>query len=248
MFKLKDFIFSLFTPWDKRIDVNKDSEGKGTMERYNEILGMQADEDIIPFIDNMIDNTLVPDTMLDKFIPYLESMVGLDPLIDDLTIRRQVLKNILRIYKVKGTKKSYEIVFKLLGFDSIEIIEQDISFGFDSPLTLDDVNRVFDDGSCYTCGFYTINLTGTAAFTEDLSKAIRNAIKLVEPINARLLEITYNGIVTNIISIFVDERGDLIYTAVNDIRLLLDARGDLIISGSSASKYSIDANGNMIYT
>lgn len=247
MFKLKDKIFSLFTQWDKRVDINKDSNDKGTVERYNEILGDQLDVDIIPFINDMIDNTLVPSKVLNKFIPYLESMVGLNPITDDIIIRRELLKNIINIYKVKGTNRSYEILFKVLGFDTVDIVEADISFGLDSPLTFDDDTRVFDLSECYRCGFYSLNLTGSAPLTAELKKIIAIAVKLVEPINAQLLEITYNGDAVDIISIFVDERGDLIFETENDITLLLDAKGELIISGASASKYSIDANGNMIY-
>lgn len=248
MFKIKEYIFSLFTAWDTREDVNKDSEKKGTLQRYNETLGEQWDDDILPLVNNLIDNTLVPKTMLPKFIPYLESMVGLDNIVTDLDVRKALLQNIIRIYTVKGTKRSYEILFKLLGFDSVEIIEEDISFGFDSPVILDDPTRIFDNGSsCFRCGFYTLNLTGTAAFTSDLRSTIFKAIKLVEPIHARLLEVTYNGDSIDIITIFVAENGDLIYETVNDIRLLLDERGDLFINGSSATKYSIDSNGNMIY-
>lgn len=248
MYNIANNIFGFFSRWDKITDSNKDVNDKGTLERFNEVLGSQWDDDIIPFIDGLLDNTLIPSTVLDKFIPYLEALVGLEPLINDLTIRRKFLENIIPIYKVKGTKRSYEIVFKLLGFDSVNIVEEDITFGFDSPITFDDEDRTFDLGKCYRCGFYTIELTGTAPISTDLAILINNAIDLVEPIHAKLKTITYNGNDIHLISTFVDTNGDLKYTTYDEnvVKLILMPNGDLHVLGTKAHQYSLKPNGDLV--
>ena len=250
-FLVKDIIFDLFGHHDKSVDTNKDAQGKGTLERFNELIGDDIDVNILPNAINVIDNTLVPKTALDKFIPYLEFVLGQPVNIGaDLPTRRKILGFILRFYQIKGTTKSYSLLLGMLGF-AVVITEHFSKFGFDSPTTFDSDERTFDS-ACPTCSDYSVALTSGQTITPELLDAIFNVLEFNEPINAKLREITHNGtfLVQEIISIFVDGNGDLIYNNQFDPTLILtiDQNGDLIISGDNASKYSINDDGDLIYT
>lgn len=190
-------IFKYFTKSDKSLDTSKDINDKGTLERYNETIG--ADIDVLtPFIDNIIDNLYNPETCFDRYVPYLESMTGFDIdngtlyLLPTLDWRRRVLKHIFRYYHIKGTKRGYEVLFTILGM-TMALTEYDNVNSFDSPLTFDDVGRVFDKGRCYACSGYSIDLVGPT-ITPELETAILNIIKFNEPINARLVYLKYNSV------------------------------------------------------
>lgn len=246
-FNIKDIIFSkLYPSIDIREDINK-IDGKGLNQRYNEMLGDDLDQNLITRVTSLIDNTIVPSTALTRFIPYLETLLGLEKLVDDIPTRRKLLSNILSIYKVKGTLISYEILFNSLGFDSINLIRRNQSYGFDSSTTFDDRIRTFDLGKCFNCIEYDIELTGDAQLTNDLIETIKNAVKIVEPIYARLNDIFYNGSNIENFVIFIEDNGDLIYETNSETVVLdLDDNGDLLISGASSSRYELDVNGNFI--
>jgi len=177
------------------LDNNKDLNGKGTLERFNECIGLDMDM-IYPLVENLMDNLYNPKTCFDRYVPYLESMLGFSInngllyLFNTIQWRRIVVQNILHYYTIKGTKKGYEVLFNLIGI-SMELTE---SFGhntFDSPITFDDNIRHFDTG-CQTCSCYHLKLVGPMPMTDELNVVIGNIIRFNEPINARLCGITYN--------------------------------------------------------
>ena len=248
MFRFKPIIFDkYFGRADKASDPNKDVNSKGTNERFQEILANDWDEELLPLVDNILDNTLVPETMLEKFIPYIEQMLGIDSLVDDMSIRRKIIQNIMAIYKVKGTLRSYEILFKLLGFNSVTIEEIEFQQGFDSPVTFDAVTRVFDDSPCQTCSQYDLILTGAMPLTTKLLDLINRAVLLVEPINAKRRKIIYNLAEVENFSIFVASNGDLIFDpllqTVTDFNSIND--GDLEVTGNQSNSFTTD-NGNLL--
>ena len=247
VYSLKDKIFSYFTNWDTRVDVNKDVNNKGTLERYMEMVGEDADQNLLVFIDNLLSYTLIPDTVISSMLPYLESSVGLTPISSDLNIRRRVLRNIINIYKTKGTSRSYELVFKSLGFSEVSVIDQQIEFGLDSPITFDDNQRTFDLGKCYKCKFYTLQLTGVLVIDDEMRDSIAKAINLVEPIYANLFDIVYNGSSINDISIFVGSNGDLVYTEQDSVAIFeLLPNGDLKVTADNANDYNLDNEINVV--
>jgi len=217
-FNLKNIIFSLFTPLDYRMDVNKDANGKGLHQRYEEMLASDMDVELIPYLENFLDNISVPDTVLDRFIPYLEDLYGIPALSSDIEIRRKLIKNIFNILKVKGTKLSYEIVFKILGYSTVEIVEYYPRLTFDSIITFDDPIRTFDSGDCYPCSPYDLYLTGPySTITSEQLQIILAAVYWVEPINAKLKKVYYNELELENFTIFIDSNGDLIYDADSDV-------------------------------
>ena len=67
-----------------------------------------------------------------------------------------------------------------------------------------------------------------------------------------MASITYNDcpLVQIIISVYVNDNGDLVYNNDYDPELVLtlDNNGDLIVDGPNANKYTINSNGDLIFT
>lgn len=249
-FKTK--IFNLFSPYDHTADINKDSEHKGTNQRYNEVVGGYIDEELLKKIDNLVENNLLPDVAYERFIPYLEQRLGVSVIMGNtMEWRRRVLAHILHWYQIRGTIKAYTLMLSMLGFESIEITEDMRTNSLDSVLTFDDPDRVFDMSKCNRCVFYDIKFKGTVQITPELNKAIDSIIKFNEPINARRRTIRYNDkpLITKIISVWIDDNGDLIYSNDYDPELILELSpaGDLIVKGPNAEYYSLDEQGNLVY-
>lgn len=246
-FLLKEKIFGYFGPDIKIRDSYKDANGKGILERYNEVMGLEYDTYYGIYLDNLIDDTMVPQTVLEKFIPYLEQVFGgLQFSGTTIATRRRILKFALRLYETKGTKKSYDLIYRLLGFDSVTLIEHEADYTFDSPTTLDDFFRRFDS-KCPNCSQYTIKVYGTIDLTSDLHKMIFRAAQLCQPINADIRYVFYNDtllISEDLPSIFVDSAGDEQYdnVASPDTDFTIDSAGDLFVNMPG---YSIDVNGDI---
>lgn len=259
-FLLKPKIFKLYGPEEKNNDTYKDIDGKGIFERYNESLAEDFDEEILILINNLVGNTMDPFTVQQKFIAYLEEMLGVNFSISDTIARRRKFLSIINhIYDIKSTIPAYQIMLKWLGFDTVDIIEYDNAHGFDSPFTFDDKRRRFDNKCGKACGQYSIQLTGTVANTPDIVSKVFKIIEFNEPIDAELRSVTFNGsfIGQNIIS-FQIVNGDLIYNNDLDPDLILRIAtqadeptykaGDLIVEGPNAIFYSITPEGDLIYT
>ena len=239
-FNLKPIIFDYFPPLYFIDDINKDSEDKGTNQRFHEMLADEWDEHLLPFAYNLVDTVFAEKTP-DKFVPYIEQHWGVEePLVEDLDTRRKIVKYLPNIYRCKGTLKSYQILFRVLGFSKVEVEDLAFSQGFDSPVTFDDVNRTFDKSECQTCSYYNLKLEGTMQINADLIALIKRAVDMVEPINAKLFSIIYNQVDVSFV-IFVAENGDLIYEAVagDDTRFTITSRGDLIASGSNVTPLKV---------
>lgn len=192
----KDRLFSFFGGYDKRSDTLKDINGFGIWERFNRAIGQSIDYELQGKVDDLIANIYDPETCLDRYVVYLESMMGYNQARNTLYVspllskRRNVLKKILRFYQIKGTKKAYTLMLSMIGI-STTITENFNDYGFDSPVTLDDTLRRFDM-RCDTCSTYDLVMTGPA-ITTAIYNAIWSVVMFNEPINAKINVITYNG-------------------------------------------------------
>lgn len=192
----QDKLFSYFGGYDKRSDTNKDNTGAGLFERYNKIVGKSMDNEIYTLVGNLMKNIYDPETCFDRYVVYLESMMGFNQtpaviyLSQNLTTRRNMLKKILKLYSIKGTKRCYSILFGMIGV-SMVMTENFNEYGFDSSVTFDDEYRTFD-GRCDTCSIYTLALTGPT-FSLNIYEAVVSIINFNQPINAVLKSVTYNG-------------------------------------------------------
>lgn len=193
-FVLKDIIFDLFGLTAKKDDLYKDSSNKGLNQRFNELIADDLDDNELDLINNLIENLVDPFTLDESYLIYEEEKIGLElPIYTDIDFKRKIIPLMYQLYNIKGTLTAYVQFFKMLGFDTVTIIEGTSSNGFDHPtLTFDSEDRKFDSRGALS-GFYDIELTGTASITESLIQIIYNVIELNEPIWATLRSITYNG-------------------------------------------------------
>lgn len=119
MVNFKDWLFENYPGYFKENDTYKNSEGKGLLERFISELGRDFDTYIIPKVRDFlsIHDSLTTD---DIYIAYLAWALGNPP--DTFTHYpgheddyRQVLKYLVEINKVKGTKQGFDMLFSLLG-------------------------------------------------------------------------------------------------------------------------------------
>lgn len=188
----KDIIFEFFGYW-KNIDSNKDVDGKGTMERYNEIIGIDIDDEILPLVDNLVPYNTLPRAVLERLLIYLEKNVGSDLYLGSgIEMRRRVRQNIHDYYRIRGTLGAYHLMFGMLGY-TITITETWTDYSFDSPLTFDDPVRRFDM-NCSNCSSYRIDVLGdywdeveeVSTIPDEDIEAFRSIIIFNQPINAVL--------------------------------------------------------------
>lgn len=172
---IKQKIFKLFGPYEKRIDSNKDNNGKGTLERYMEAYGDDIDTNIIPLIENLVQNIFDPEKSFARFLDYHENTRGSvfisffrgsqnpDEAAKTEWTRRRILKHIEKLTLIKGTKKCYEILLRLFDptIENITFTEYYQENRYDSDKLYDDANR-YDTTICSECPQYSIDITTQA--------------------------------------------------------------------------------------
>lgn len=252
-FSLKQKIFELFGYHEAVTDSYKDANGKGIMQRYNEGVADDFDTYLEPELEFLPENVTSPELAYANLVSYLERECGGLPVISsDLYVRRKLVRYALRLNQIKGTKRSYEMLLKMIGFDTVTIVESWDTYGFDSPLTFDDADRVFDSGGCQPCSPYEVYLTGTLTLTPEIITYIFNAIEYCEPINARLTNVYYNAVlvVPNAITCYIDDNGLLVYenTADPSFSMAFDSNGNLVITSNFENNYSLNSEGELIFT
>lgn len=193
-FKLTPRLFGYFGKNAKVQDSYKDINGQGIFERYNLCVAGDYDDEMSDDVDNFVDRTIVPDQVKTILIPYLESLLG-NPVVvlNDVLYRRKILRFAQKIYDIKSTPLSYTILLRMLEFDTITIQEFTVTSGFDSSLTFDDPVRLFDTVE-KNCSDYSVLLTGTIPISQETFDAVNRIIDFLEPINADLRDILYNGL------------------------------------------------------
>lgn len=219
------------------------------------MLADDLDVNAIALITALQDNTINPDTVLTKYFYYLEQSLGkIIFLKNDVQLRRNVMKYAIEINSIKGTKLSYELLFRLYANLTCTFTILPIIFGFDrwtDTISSFDDNHAFDNEED-NISYYNINLFGTEPITIDFVKTIYRIIRYCEPINAKLNELKYNGelLLENAVSFTIDANGDLIYdNSFNPgIKFKLLSNGDLSAIGTDSERYSIDSNGDMIFS
>ena len=118
---IKKLIWDLFPYYYDKHDPNPDGDGKGILRRLMEVFGEEWDENLMKHLDEDSDDyylhNLNPLLADERFINILADILGNPPIILDEQEYAKLLKYIVAIYKVKGSKLAYQIFFGLLGFN-----------------------------------------------------------------------------------------------------------------------------------
>jgi hypothetical protein len=237
-------------------DSYKDSNGKGFLQRFLEIFGEELDDysdEAINELESLANPLLLSDIEFLNYKAFRSGDLNLTSLLLSTGEYQNLLTYIFTIYKVKGTKKSYEALLALLNITEVSFQRYptpDIRYDVEG-INYDDNQVRYDDSICITCFEYDLIITGTESISSLFYSNVIKLVKLVEPINAKLIKIIYNGTELSEapITVYVDENGDLVYDNTNDPGLILslDDNGNLIISGPSEDNYFVDDQGNLIY-
>lgn len=248
---LKDLIRGQLPDYIIDNDSYKDVDAKGFVERYLSIFGDELDEFYYDQIDKIVDQVDPLNVGNVALLDLIAAGLGDLPNISkDSDHYRRILSFILSIWKVKGREKSYVAILYTLGLTNTVITQIDATvINYDDGVSAYDDGVSFYDTNCPTCSSYNLSVTGPT-LTAAIYQKLINLITLVEPINAHIKVITYNGTPITLLTITVDiVDGDLVYDNVYDpdLILTLDSFGDLQISGPNASLYFIDGNGDLIF-
>lgn len=190
----KDFFSKLLPIYIIREDSYKDSEDRGLFERYMMLFGDNIDEQISSEVENYLN--IIDATICDeKFLNHISDVLGNPP---DVFLNeaqyRNLLSYILSVYKIKGTKRAYELFFSMLGFvieiEEIPPISNEGNYDSEGNYDGDELLAIYDQNLCQPCSFYTIKFY----YRDDLNQVVtlqtlellRAAIDFNEPINARL--------------------------------------------------------------
>lgn len=242
----ENFFDKYYTKYDKDTDSFKNAFNQGVFERLNILMADELDKQIVPVFSDLV-KKLIPSNICDAvYLPLWENQYG-NALFSDVDLKRKLINQALSINKIKGSRKSYEILFRYLETDSVFTEEWNYS-SFDSLVTFDAANRTFDLSKCNRrCTTYNLDLTYSGSVDNAYITQILSIIRYCEPINAKLKNLTINGDTFFVIQINTD--GDLIYSQNMDptATLYLDENGNLFIDGDNAFRYSI-VDGYLIYT
>ena len=116
----KQYVFSnLFPYYYKDYDTYKDANGKGILERFVEVCSEYFDNEVVPEIDNILDNIDV-DICKDLYLNYLWEFLGEIPYSNTYNNKvypypnpRQVLRYAISLFKIRGTALFYEVLGRL---------------------------------------------------------------------------------------------------------------------------------------
>lgn len=201
MINLTTFLWDKFSDYYKENDSYKDGNGKGLLERLLYIFGVELQEELVPKLEGLI-NELDPETAADEFLSEIAFAVGRPKdILETIPNYRILLTQIISLYKIKGTSKSYKLFFSLLGMSAqvVEFLPKDNIY--DNDLIYDDDagdGNHYDDTACEVgCIDYSIeydNLPGQviAPLSVEMQAKVRDWItELLEPIDCRLRDLIY---------------------------------------------------------
>lgn len=210
-FSFAKFIFERLPVYFKINDTYKNRNGEGLLERYLSNFGYELDFEVMPQINcylNIIDATVAPAS----FLKHIADVLGNPPdVFNSEQIYRNLLAYIVSINKIKGTRKSYELFFSILGFDiEIEEIEPvDLENFYDNGGQYDS-GIIYDINKCEPCSYYDITFypknLQDIELTPDTLRRLKVAIQYNEPINAKLRKLTFGIKVEDSIPINIVEQ------------------------------------------
>jgi len=210
MVTFKTWIFNLLPSRFYREDTYKDVNGEGIFQRYTQAIGEELDEELVPYLTDYLLNQVAWDLKGEQapyeFLVHLSDCLGNPPDIflgevpvDEISRKyRKLLRYIASVYKIKGTRLSYELFFGLLGYN-VNIIEiPQNSMLYDEGLVYDTIDVYYDEG-CSTCSGYSLAFTDIRndnntiyPISADTLGKLQSIVKFLEPINAVLANLSNN--------------------------------------------------------
>lgn len=191
---ITDWFFSRFAPWYKSADTYKDSEGRGLLQRYLGAFDPEVLENFYPRIDNFLD--IIDAQICDpKYLSHISDSLGKPPdIFGTIDGYRNLLSYIVSIYKIKGTKLSYELFFNILGFTTeiyeVPLTTQNSNYDKDGDYDSENFGSFYDQNICQPCSFYDLILYPKESLffniSQELINNIKETISFNEPINAKL--------------------------------------------------------------
>ena len=197
LLKFRTWLFEQLPDYFHSEDTYKDQNGKGIFQRYLEALGEEYDEELVDKLENFL-NILDPISTDEKFLPHIAYTKGNAPDLGfDNQTYRAYLNNLVSIYQIKGTRESYVLLFRLLGYNLtllLTFFQEDVRY--DEEIVYDDEELY--DMSCNSCVEYTIFLSSLEAdcqnpqdfellqFDAELMAKFKKIACFIEPINAKL--------------------------------------------------------------
>jgi hypothetical protein len=263
---LEQFLKNLIPSYILEKDSYKDVDGKGFVERYLEIFGQELDDNTLASLEDYEISTIDVNLTAEKFLDYYEDLQGdIKNFGTDTAARRSIIKYIISIYSIKGTKESIKQILATRGYKVNTITEHDpVEYRYDGAGVNYDDPLVKYDEVCQGCSEITIDMDKNyvEAITVAELVVIDQLLDLVLPIDTTIRDITINGdsIFTLIKAVYLDTegdsgigdpQGDLYYLEddpLGEINLAIDSNGDLIITGVDVSHYSLNGDGDLIYT
>lgn len=197
MVQFRTWIFGLFPEFYKMNDSYKDANNEGLLERYLKNVGLELDDEFVPFIENFMD--LVDPLLADpKYLPFLGTVLGSPITLDSSTTTyRRIIEYAVAIYKIKGTQKSYQLLFNLIGIN-VKILEEkpkkavlyDQGWRYDEIPTLQRYDQECEMCSYYSIAYNSVNDTTDpvviSTVPQSLIDKFANIICFLQPINAKL--------------------------------------------------------------
>lgn len=184
-------IFGFFGKSAKIYDSYKDNADKGLLERYNEIVGNDIDNEIYGKISTLYADLHSNFNMLSKFLFLKEYQIGYEYQLTNVEdILRRIHLYFAKLVQIRGSKKCIEILFQLLGYSSVIIELYDSGEGFDSSITFD--TSTFDSKKA-CCFEYDVYLQGEIEVTDEIQQIINEIIRFNEPINGSLRNMYFSN-------------------------------------------------------
>ena len=197
MVNLFNWVWGLFPP-----EYNKDHGDNQLLQRFLSAILQEPQDTIIPKLENVwdfFDAELIEEPLLVHFA----ELFGNPPnMLGGVPYYRKLLRNLPIILKHKGTKLSYDYLLGLFGVTITITEDSDGEYRYDAGYNHDSEVTLHYDEICPPCSGYQIvvqdptesSLVLKEAFEDpDKYRQLIHIIQFIEPINARLTSLTYEG-------------------------------------------------------
>jgi hypothetical protein len=179
---IKDLAWRLWGSFYRSRDTNRNNEGKGIWQRYQDLHALELEEQTKPYIDNFELLNRHPSFVLDKFLGYFEALLGANQVFETASLKRKFVRYGYQLMQNKGKALNYIVMFNWLGIKA-EVVEVSNSGGFD--------NGTFDVGTFDVSGGATgefdiiLYVPNTVVQDSDFLALANRIIEFNRPIHAR---------------------------------------------------------------